>query len=320
LSVEPKKVFIIGVPRSGTTWTLMLLAQHAAVVGFQQGGLFHALAGLDRWWSSKHGHGKRLVRREQEANQETHVGDIVTADEFDTLCKPLFEHVVHKIAAANPGTEAVVDQTPENLELATLILRLVPDAYFLHVIRDPRAVFCSLRSANSTWNRRFPSSPVEIGRIWSSYMEKAAALRAVTRRYHEVRYEDLLERGPQELARIFAWLGLATDAEFCEQAVRDCSIDKLRQAAVAPAGFFRRGEAAGWRDEATRGEIRCIEFLTGRQMRAVGYEPVSRRPDRRPLRVALRDVLESRIPSIVRHLRAPLSTIKRRGAALLRAI
>ena len=296
---------------------LMLMAQHPAVVGVQQGSLFHALEPLGRWWTSKHGYGKRLVKHSDESNSgdeqggRLFIGDVLRPEELVDLCRPLVDHVMRKICEAS-GALIVVDQTPENMDLADTILRLVPDAYFVHVVRDPRAVFCSLRSANSSWAGKFPAGPAAAGRLWTTYMAKADALRASTDRYLEVRYEDLLQRGPQELARIFEWLELPADAALCHQAVQNCSIDKLRKAAVAPPSFFRKGEAAGWREEASHGQIRCIEYLAGKQMQEMGYATVSKNLARRPLRLAMQDALRGAAGPILRNVGGQLRALKRR--------
>jgi hypothetical protein len=56
-----KTVFVVGVPRSDTTWTMMLLEQHPRITVLQQSGLFHALQPLHKWWRSRGGYGKRVV-------------------------------------------------------------------------------------------------------------------------------------------------------------------------------------------------------------------------------------------------------------------
>ena len=51
-SGRPRRVFIVGCRRSGTTWSMLLLAQHSEVVALQQTDFFRRLAHFGRWFES----------------------------------------------------------------------------------------------------------------------------------------------------------------------------------------------------------------------------------------------------------------------------
>jgi hypothetical protein len=285
-----KHVFIIGYPRSGTTWMLALLAHQRGVVGLQQGALFHTLAPLKAWWGSRGGHGKRVLFRRsgEDDEQRLYVGDLLTDADHATIVGALVDDVFRSVANAAGGAEILVEQTPENLELAEDILAVLPDAYFLHIVRDPRSIYCSQRSADATWAAGgFRSNPTTVARGWAGYMARSEALARKTDRYLEVKYEALLENGPEELSKVHAWLGLAADEETCRRALANCSLSRLRESKLGPAGFFRMGESAGWREEASRSQIGNIEFIAGREMTAKGYGLYSSNPALKPLRMAI---------------------------------
>jgi hypothetical protein len=285
----PRVVFIVGVPRSGTTWTLLLLAQHPDVAAFQQSALFEALKPIADWWESTGGYGKRIITYEA-ANERGDapgeratqvVGGVLKGEALDELGGPLVRHVFQQIAATT-GRRTVIEQTPENLDLAAHILRFLPDAYFLHVIRDPRAVFCSQRNATKTWAAgRFSKSPSRVASLWCDGLDRGDALRRLTPRYREIRYEDLLRDGATQLLGIFEWLGLPADESLCERAIEACTIDKLRGTSLGPDQFFRQGQAEAWRDEATKAQVHAIEYVAGGRMERLGYSLVSRHPTRR---------------------------------------
>ena len=48
-----KHVFIVGCPRSGSTWTTFLMSHHPQVATFQHAKVFDYLAWMDRWWRNK---------------------------------------------------------------------------------------------------------------------------------------------------------------------------------------------------------------------------------------------------------------------------
>ena len=47
---DVQRVFIIGLPRSGTTWMMWLLAQHPEVVALQQSGMFLPIKRMEEWF------------------------------------------------------------------------------------------------------------------------------------------------------------------------------------------------------------------------------------------------------------------------------
>ncbi len=312
----PKTVFIIGVARSGTTWVSWLLAQHPGIVACQQSGLFHAIQGIADWWEASTHHGKQLVglpgTGEEGSYARRSLNDVLDREKFQAACGAVARSVFAEIAALDDRIEVVVEQTPENLVVAELIHELLPDAYFLHVVRDPRSVLCSLRKAVSAWADPggFPTSPVEFGRIWCEYIDRSRSLARSTDRYHEIRYERLLKDGGSELAEILDWLGMPHDREFVSSAVAACTIDKLRANTPAPAGFFRKGSADTWRDEISTSQLRIVEHIAGDHMTDLGYELTLPRSDRAPLRVrawqstavVVRWLVSGRLGPVVRRL------------------
>lgn len=309
-------LFVVGMPRSGTTWTMLLLAQHPAVVALQQSGFFHALKPLQDWWHTTGEYGKSVVAEsdgEDGKPVRKALSDVLAPQEFYELARRVAGRVFDSVATTKPGARVVVEQTPENLGLADFILRVFPDAHFLHVIRDPRAVFASSRSAAATWStaNSFPTSAIDAAKEWRATLESAQRLHSATSRYREVRYEALLQDGPQELEKLFTWLGLACDRTLCERAVERCEIDKLRGSTLAPPAFFRRGRPETWREELSGSDIRSLEYLVGESMEGLGYSRMFPGTGRKPLALWLLEIVAS-------VLRSPFASWIRRSTAGLR--
>ncbi|HED66111.1 MAG TPA: sulfotransferase [Planctomycetes bacterium] len=285
-----KRVFIVGFPRSGTTWVMLLLARLPGVSVLQQAGLFHALEGLDRWWGASH----RFSNGAPEPNRST--DEILDREDYRRLVRPVADHVFQAIAAETPGTEVVVEQTPENLQFHDEILELFPDAYFLHVVRDPRDAACSMRRAARSWDNDFPGRPIHIARRWVEYANRARTLASKTKRFHSVRYEDLLERGPEELARIASWMGLELSDADCVEAVEACSLRRLKdqEAERVPNGFFGKGQSGAWRGELSRSDLRILEYVLGDELEAAGYVRDHPRSRSKPFAVTWHEILALR--------------------------
>lgn len=297
-------LFVVGCPRSGTTWVQLLLDRFEGVATAPETQIFaYYLEQFRRQW-----------RHEHEGPGRAHQGQaglsrLLTESEFEELCRGCARAVLEKIAARRPGARVVVEKSPKHALQAEFIHRLFPDAYFLHVIRDPRDTAASLLAAARGWGRGWaPANAIEAARMWRSHVCAARAVAARTDRYREVRYEALRAQPVEELAGIVAWLGLDADRERCEAAVRACDLGRLQQERSgrtlplpgerSPRDFFRRGVVGGWRDDLSRTDLRIVERVCGAVMEEAGYARVTRRWAPGLLRIPLHDAVQRARESI----------------------
>jgi hypothetical protein len=267
-----KLVFIVGCARSGTTWLQKVLSQSPYVATGPETHLFSSyLRSLEDTWHKRKG---------------TRVGlsHLMTEDELVEWMRGFSELCLGRIADARAGAKIVVEKTPKHGEYAAKILRLFPAAFFIHIIRDPRAVVPSLRAASRSWGSSWTSSRLADGsQKWREDVTSARRAASLTERYTEVRYESLHTDGAGEIARLFAWLEEPVSDEEAEAYVAASAFDKVRTAGAEQdidQQFFRRGEVDSWRRELSGSDIALIERLTRKQMAALGYEPVAGRRDR----------------------------------------
>lgn len=280
-------VFLIGMPRSGTTWVTWLLTHHPQVVTFRHSGMFFCFDHLQKWWTRDIKYTKGGALEQDGAYALASSAEALDPAELARVLRSVAGHVFERLVRDSPGTRAVVDQTPEHISLWPFVRRVLPEARLLHVVRDPRAVYSSIRSAADSWAApgSFPRSPIQIARRWRKLLGAARELRDSGDGYHEVFYEKIHAEPQSELERLHRWMGLDTDPELVERSIAASRIDKLRANAKAPTGFFRRGSAGGWRDELSPSEIKVIEHEAGDEMEAWGYELCYPRLAKKPLRL-----------------------------------
>ena len=72
---------------------------------------------------------------------------LLSDDDFDRLCAAFTGTVLQRIADTNLGAAVILEKTPDHVRHAPFIFRLLPEAWFLHIIRDPRGVVSSLAAA-----------------------------------------------------------------------------------------------------------------------------------------------------------------------------
>lgn len=266
-----RKVFIVGCARSGTTWLQIILASHPDIATVRETHLF------DRYLGSIYSH----WIAEESSNSKDGLRVLLAQSDLDTACRQFADVVFDKIGARNPGAKIMLEKTASHLKCWRLIKRLYPDALFLHIVRDPRAVVSSvLAVGRESWGEGIPQDVTEAARFWRSNVRIGRdELSQLGSDYLEVRYEDLSAEPDRELTRIYSWLGIPAlpydRGRFSIERLRD------RRTQGAPSepswdereNFFRRGEAEGWQRDFTPDQIEIIEALCGDLMEEIGYAP-----------------------------------------------
>lgn len=288
-----RPIFIVGCSRSGTTWLQLLLAQHPAVATSQETHLFSAFLGrLDAAW-----------KRQETSPRRVGLQAVLSEQEFHRLCSDFAAGVFDRIAARNPAAKVVVEKTPSHVLCGDLILRLFPQARFIHMVRDPRAVANSLRAAGRSWGSEWaPTSVAGAALKWKSDTEAGRRIGTMTRNYFAVRYEDLAAPGgAAQLQDIVRWCGLAWERRECDRAMQMCSIDRLQTGTQdakvpwaienEPHGFYRAGKTDSWKQELSGHQARIVEYLTRDLMADYGYACTA--PSRRkPLQLSASEIAD----------------------------
>ena len=322
---EMKHVFVVGCGRSGTTWIQLLLAQHAAVATSQETHLFKYVQDLERRWLREYEANIlpwQPARRQTSTNPDRKVGlgIVLSEEEFYDLARNMVLRVFEKIASWRPNATLLVEKTPDHVYMWDTILRIFPGAYFLHVIRDPRAVVCSLRNVGQTWGKRWaPTTPAGAAELWCSAVATGRQIGRATSGYKEVRYEAMVADGPTQLQQIFDWLEIPADKSFCEQAVAACALENLQKASLGaaspwslnekPRNFYRRGAAEGWREELSSADLRIVEYVARSLMAELGYPPANGFSRCKPLRLLARQVCKAAEWRFNRRLEALLKNL-----------
>jgi hypothetical protein len=287
-------IFLIGSPRSGTTWLQLLLSASPFIASSVETHLFSLYTrSLFSAWDAF-------------SSRQDSVGlhRIITAPEYFQLVRRFNSGVMAEIISGKSGATIILEKTPDHALYWQDILKIYPAASFIHLIRDPRAVTASLRAASRSWAATWEARTVSgICAHWIANVTAARRIRDATDNYLEVFYQDLKQDTVQTLQAVFDWCGVdAREAEVAE-IVRQHDIERLRAgdgSGLALAyhgrgdGFFRRGEIDSWRSELTRRQVALVEHLTGELMDELGYaREIAAGHGRRSVRAAVAAVVAS---------------------------
>ncbi|HWY88997.1 MAG TPA: sulfotransferase [Gemmataceae bacterium] len=179
-------VFIIGMPRSGSTLVEQILASHPQVIGVGESGEIHQFL--------KSGTGAKLY------------GAPLLPDQ--SAASKLATDYLQWLAKAGPGAARVTNKTLQNFLHLGVIATLFPRARIIHCRRDPLDTCLSCYFTNFR-NVAFDSSLEDIGAYYRSYAKVMAHWsRVLPLRIHEVCYEELIHNQEAVTRKLLAYCGL----------------------------------------------------------------------------------------------------------------
>ncbi len=213
-------VFIVGMPRSGTTLTEQILARHHQVLGIGERNLasqcFYAAMGA------------------QERNDMSLLQELEPAYVKQLGREYLGQLEIIKRKELAADAVRIVDKMPDNYSLLGWIATLFPNAKIIHCNRDPRDV------ALSCWMTQFGAirwackTDHLVHRVQQYRRIMAHWRNTLYDRFIEINYEDLVANQELESKRLVDWIGLDWD-ENClrffesDRLIRTASITQVRQ-------------------------------------------------------------------------------------------
>ena len=210
-------VFIVGMPRSGTSLVERVLSSHSAV--FAAGELRNVIELADEVAS--------LAGEEQRF--PAGVEQLVQSD-IDRLSGKYLE----AIAAMSDGAVRVTDKLPHNFQYLGLIRVLFPAAKIIHCVRDARDTCLSCYSQNFFGYHPYTSKLEYLGRHYKDYQRLMEHWRLLDIPMLEVPYEALVEDPEAWSRKLVEYCGLDWEEQCLRyyetgQLTRTASYDQVRQ-------------------------------------------------------------------------------------------
>jgi hypothetical protein len=279
--------FVCGVTRSGTTLLRLMLDSHPEL----------AIPGETHWVPKMI---RKMERRPQSADDladfiidSKRWGDFhLDADELRERFRSLDNvnaadaiRAFYMLYAEREGKSRYGDKTPGYIREMMRIQRVLPEARFVHIIRDGRDV--SLSHMRMNWG---PENYAESAQLWVERITKARRQAPKVNHYMEVHFEDLVRDTEGVLRRVCEFVDLEFDPcmldyhERAEERLAEKARDLPRknrptQTAEARMDSHRlakeppREDRLGlWREKMSEAEIAEYEEIAGPLLVELGYE------------------------------------------------
>ncbi|MEH6725975.1 MAG: sulfotransferase [Hyphomicrobiales bacterium] len=218
-SASERPIFILGMPRSGTTLAEQILSSHPSVFGAGE------LTGM----------GNAISYIAQKADDGRFPEDVCLLEDSE-FAKLGSEYLTVLQKFAPEDAPRVIDKMPNNFLTAGLIHLILPNAKIVHMRRDLRDVAVSNFTTMFNTGMEHTYNLAELGRYLRGYWNHMEHWRNVLPQdaMLEIQYEDLIQDLETYAKSLVAYCGLPWD-EAClsfyesTRSVRTASVTQVRQ-------------------------------------------------------------------------------------------
>lgn len=212
----PQPVFVLGMPRSGTSLAEQILSSHPEVAG----------AGEVSLMEDTIAEAARVAER-----PFPECVALLSAEQLDALGRFYMERLLRRAAAGR----YVVDKTPMNFQYVGFITAILPGARIVHCRRDAMDNCLSIFKLPFETAHTYAHDLQALGRYYRHYSELMRHwAQVVGDRMITLQYEDVVDDLPGQTGRLVQFLGLDPDDRMLdfhqtERLVKTPSASQVRQ-------------------------------------------------------------------------------------------
>ena len=228
-----RPIFIVGMPRSGTSLMEQILSNHPSVFG---AGELSELGDeiRDTYQSDRAGGALEIVADDPSGD----FGCLIPRD-WENITqerlRDIAERYLNAIEKLSPDAERVTDKMPFNYMMAGVIHKLFPNATIIHTRRDPIDTCLSCFFQNFTAGSQFAFDLEQVGLYYRCYENLMLHWRdTLSVPILEVDYEDVVQDPEPNVRRVLEhcgleWNGNCLNTHKSKRVVRTASYQQVRK-------------------------------------------------------------------------------------------
>jgi Sulfotransferase family len=288
---HPPTPFVVGAPRSGTTLLRLMLDAHPQLAIPPE--TYFIPRANKRW---------KAARRSKEDPVEAYLDEVTThkrwpdfhldaegyrervraaaPTEVGDAVREFYEMYIEKVGKPRWG-----DKTPFYVRKMEVIREVIPEARFIHIVRDGRGVALSIMHL---WFG--PDTIEDAAEFWVARIDEARRKARNLDHYIEIRYEDIVRDPEPQLRRICEFVDLPFDERMLTYYEH---IDERIAMEIPPEEIAPDGRVVGteerlkimenlsrppdpsridrWRNDMPAGDREKFEAIAGPRLREFGY-------------------------------------------------
>ncbi len=214
-------IFIVGLPRSGSTLIEQILSSHSQVEGTMELPEISSMA--------------RILGGRRKKTDVSHYPDVLATFDDARLTAMGEDYIARTRVHRKTGRPFFIDKMPHNFLHIGMIRLILPNAKIIDARRDPMGSCLSVFKQNFARGQNFSYDLADIGRYYRAYVRMMAHFDAVLPgTIHRVVYERLVDDTEAEVRRLLEHCGLPFEAACLnfhenDRAVRTASSEQVRR-------------------------------------------------------------------------------------------
>ena len=188
---DPTPIFIIGMPRSGTTLVEQIIASHPDVYGAGESGLLQSI--VEKKFGSLD-----ISKNTKKLTQEN--------------LRLIGEEYIHHLRKLSSSAKYITDKMPQNFMLVGMIKLALPNATIIHCLRDPVATCLSCFKQYFVASQSFSFDLNDLAHYYQLYQQLMLHWKMVLPGYiNDFQYEDLINNQQQQSKLLLEMCSLTWD-------------------------------------------------------------------------------------------------------------
>lgn len=218
-----KHVFIVGTPKSGTTFLMSLFNSAPSAITLLESAAYffpntvykgkdELIAAVDNFFMEKYQRLHPLLKREGFLRYIRKYADRGIPIK-KVILESLFATVLDGLGPKKGAVTHLIEKRPDHYLVADRIFKDFPEAKMIHILRDPRDNYLALKRlmSEAEYEDRTNYHPMLFieNRLVASFDYAYRNAAAFGERYRIIFYEDLIRERGKILRPLMTWMGMA---------------------------------------------------------------------------------------------------------------
>ena len=282
---EKELFFIVGTPKSGTTWLQAMLDSHPSIVCKGEGhyvDMFYLELSrqLDKYNKTVAVQGGIVAHLKQYGG---HVETLKYRMEDANYLLTLTIAMMMSKWAHQENIVAIGEKTPDNITYMTLLGAIFPQARFVHILRDPRDCAISrwhfhqsVIDANKTMKYDFDLHVLNYATYWNeAVVQGRESGMNLGDRYMEIYYESLLTETRPQLQKVTSFIGVK-GSDSLQECIDRNSFENMshgrKPGQADNKAFVRKGVIGDWKQHFSDSLNDKFLEIAGKSMSRFGFK------------------------------------------------